>query len=237
MGRKKDLFLVLDTETSNDLDNPLVYDLGFAICDRYGKVYYQKSYVIEDTFLYDVPLMKTAYYAEKLPQYYNDISNGTMKIINIQRAKKIIQSLIKDYNIKAVCAYNASFDLRALNTTLRYYTKSQQRWFLPYGINVYCIWHMACQTLYKQAHFFKFVEQNDLFSNSGNIQTSAEIGYKYLTKNNQFAEKHRGLDDVKIELFIMAQCFRQKKKINKNINRGCWSIPTKEYKNRKALKK
>ena len=34
----KDYYLVLDVETANSTNDPLVYDLGFAVCDRKGKI-------------------------------------------------------------------------------------------------------------------------------------------------------------------------------------------------------
>ena len=39
IDRRISYFLVFDTETANSLDNPLMYDLGFAIVDKRGKVY------------------------------------------------------------------------------------------------------------------------------------------------------------------------------------------------------
>jgi hypothetical protein len=222
----KELFLVLDTETANDLDNPLVYDLGFAVCDRYGKIYMKKSFVIGDIFLHNAKIMQTAYYASKIPQYIEDIASGKMQIIDIVSAKRYVAKIIKKYNIKAVCAYNASFDVRSLNTTLRYVTKSKMRWFFPYGTEIRCIWNMACQVLYTQSNFYKFAEMNGFISKSRNFQTSAEIGYRYITKNETFTEEHRGLQDVEIEILIMAKCYAQKKHMEKNVNRRCWAIPT-----------
>ena len=35
---KEKYYVTLDTETTNDLDYPLVYDLGFAFHNRKGKV-------------------------------------------------------------------------------------------------------------------------------------------------------------------------------------------------------
>lgn len=226
----KELFLVLDTETANDLDNPMVYDLGFAICDRQGKIYMKKSFVISDIFLDNADIMKTAYYANKIPLYIDDITTGKTQIIDIVHAKRYIAKIMKKYNIKTVCMYNASFDVRSLNQTIRYITKSKMRWFFPYGTQVYCIWNMACQVLYTQKRFFKFAIQNNFVSKSGNFQTSAEIGYRYIMKNLDFSEEHRGLQDVEIEVLIMAKCYRQKKYMNKNIYRNCWNIPTKTYK-------
>ena len=37
MGIPKHFYLMVDTETCGDLENPYVYDLGMAIIDRKGK--------------------------------------------------------------------------------------------------------------------------------------------------------------------------------------------------------
>ena len=57
---KKKFYMVLDTETANGLDDPLVYDIGFAIIDKKGQVYLEKSFVIYDTFVLMKDLMQTA---------------------------------------------------------------------------------------------------------------------------------------------------------------------------------
>lgn len=221
----KDYYLVLDVETANSTDDPLVYDLGFAVCDRKGNIYEAESYVVSDIFYKETELMQTAYYHEKLPKYYEGIKEKAFKVINFYTAKKRIADLIEKYNIKAVCAYNASFDTKALNTTQRYLTNSKYRYFLPYGTEVYCIWHMACQVICTQKRYIKFCLDNGFVSESGNIKTSAETVFAYMTKNEKYEECHTGLQDVLIETQIMAKCFAQHKKMNKKINRLCWRIP------------
>lgn len=221
----KDYYLVLDVETANSTNDPLVYDLGFAVCDRKGNIYEAESYVVSDIFFKETELMQTAYYHEKLPKYYEGIKEKAFKVINFYTAKKRIADLIEKYNIKAVCAYNASFDTKALNTTQRYLTNSKYRYFLPYGTEVYCIWHMACQVICTQKRYIKFCLDNGFVSESGNIKTSAEVVFAYMTKNEKYEECHTGLQDVLIETQIMAKCFAQHKKMNKKINRLCWRIP------------
>lgn len=221
----KDYYLVLDVETANSTDDPLVYDLGFAVCDRKGNIYEAESYVVSDIFYKETELMQSAYYHEKLPKYYEGIKEKAFKVINFYTAKKRIADLIEKYNIKAVCAYNASFDTKALNTTQRYLTNSKYRYFLPYGTEVYCIWHMACQVICTQKRYIKFCLDNGFVSESGNIKTSAETVFAYMTKNEKYEECHTGLQDVLIETQIMAKCFAQHKKMNKKINRLCWHIP------------
>ena len=68
-------------------------------------------------------------------------------------AYKKIREVMKKSNINTVCAYNANFDRNALNTTLRYVTKSKMRWFFPFGTKFNCIWSMACDTIYQQKTF------------------------------------------------------------------------------------
>ena len=40
---QKEYFMVLDTETANSVEQPLPYDIGYAICDRQGNVEIARS--------------------------------------------------------------------------------------------------------------------------------------------------------------------------------------------------
>ena len=51
---------------------------------------------------------------------------------------------------------------------------------------------------------------------------------------SDFKEEHKGLEDVRIEVEIMAHCFRQHKKMNTNINTSCWRLVQKAYKEYKV---
>lgn len=224
---KKYFYMVLDVETANTTDDALVYDVGFAITDRKGNIYEKYSYIVRETFFDYADLMKSAYYAEKLPKYYKGIKNGDFCVKSLYAVRKQIADLIKKYNIHAVCAYNAFFDSTALNKTQRYMTKSKYRYFLPYGTQIFCIWHMACQVICTQKGYVKFCLDNGFVSPKGNIKTSAETVYAFLTRNEQFEEQHTGLQDVLIETEIMKECFKKHKKMKMNINRFCWRIPQK----------
>lgn len=222
---KKQYFLVLDVETANSTDDALVYDIGYAISDRAGHVYEADSFIVKDIFFGEREMMNSAYYAEKIPRYLDGIEANEFKVVSFSRAKQIIANALKKWDVEAVAAYNANFDYRALNTTERWLTKSKYRYFLPYGTKVFCIWHMACQMICTQTRYIKFCLDNNFVSASGNIKTSAETVYAYMTKNPEFDESHTGLQDVLIEVQIMAKCFAQHKRMNKNINRFCWKIP------------
>ena len=234
MSRRKEMFLVIDTETCNTVEQPLPYDIGYAICDRMGNIEIERSFVVAETFLDMKDTMKSAYFAEKIPQYWEDIKNGIREIKSIYKIRKQVAEDMKTYGVKKVGAYNMGFDKRALNNVMRYTTKSFCRWFFPFGTEFFCIWHLATQTLLQQKTFFKMAEKNNWFSEKGNLLTNAEVTYNYIKKMSDFKEEHKGLEDVRIEVEIMAHCFRQHKKMNTNINTSCWRLVQKAYKEYKV---
>ena len=232
IDRRRKYFMVLDIETANSTEQGLAYDIGFAVADRKGKIYESRSLMIAEMFYGENDLMQSAYYAEKLPQYWEQLLNGEREMVSILTAKRIVAKTMEEYGIEDVYAYNAHFDTSNLNWTIRYLTKSKYRWFFPYGTKYHCIWHMACQTILTQKSFLRFAIENELTSASGNISTSAETAYKYISRNVDFEESHTGLEDVEIETKILVKCYAQHKKMDTKINRRCWTIPQQK---RKAL--
>lgn len=132
MARRKEMYLVIDTETANSIEQPLPYDIGYAVCDRFGHIVLERSFVVAEIFLDHKEMMKSAYFAEKIPHYWEDIKNGTREIKSIFNIRKQIKEDMKKYRIKKVGAYNMAFDKRALNNVIRYCSKSLIRWFFPF---------------------------------------------------------------------------------------------------------
>ena len=226
----KKYFLVIDTETANDITQPLPYDIGYAICDRQGKIYKTKSFIVAEIFLAHKDLMQSCYFAEKVPKYWEDIKQGKRVIKSLWNIRKELHQDMKEYNITEVGAYNMGFDKRALNNDTRYCTNSFIRWFFPYGTEFFCIWNMACQVLLNRTSYIKFALENNLVSDKGNILTNAECCYQYLTNNANFKEEHTGLEDVLIEVYIMKKCFDTHKKLDRKIYSACWRIPQRKAK-------
>lgn len=227
IDKRKKYILMLDTETCNgimvngklDLTQSLVYDLGVAVIDKKGKVYETGSYVIAETFIDMAEVMKSAYYAEKIPQYWNDIRNGRRSLVTLFKANQAVKALIKKYNIKTVAAHNAGFDLRALNNTQRYITKSKYRYFMPYGIEWWDTLKMAQDIFTKKKMYRVYCEENGYMTKhkTPRVRLTAEILHRYLTGNNDFDESHTGLEDVMIEKDILAYLLRQHKKMRKTL--------------------
>lgn len=219
---KRKKFLVLDTETCNTVEQPIPYDIGWAICDKFGRIYEERSFIVSEVFCGMQDVMKSAYYADKIPQYWENIKNGTRQILPMWKIRQIMREDLRNYKIKKVGAYNMAFDKRALNNLVRWVSKSWCRWWFPFGVEFFCIWSMACDTLLNRTSYVKFALENGLISEANNVQTSAECAYKYIANKLDFVENHTGLEDVKIEVEIMAECYRQHKKMERAINPACW---------------
>ena len=222
--RRKDLYIVGDIETANFAEDALAYDVGLAIIDRKGNVYDRKSFIVSEIFVNEPDLMKSAYYAHKIPEYLAEIERGGREVATFYKVVALLKEWNAKYKPKAFLAYNAFFDMSGLNRTQRYITKSKYRYALPYGLQVQCIWHMACQTICSQKKYYDFCIKNGFVSKAGNISTSAETVYRFLTNNPVFQEEHKGLEDVEIEAKIFAECIKKHKKMNRKINRACWRL-------------
>lgn len=216
MDKRKNYYLVIDTETANGFDDPIVYDIGGAIVDKKGNVYETFSFVIYETFVGMKDLMQSAYYADKFPRYEEQIRNGERILVRYNTARRKVHELCKRYNVKAIMAHNMRFDYRATSRTLRYLTKSKYRFFFPYGVELWDTLKMAQDTICKQKSYKIWCEMNGYTTGNGRPKATAEILYRYLEGNNEFIESHTGLEDVLIEKEIFAHCVRQHKAMRKS---------------------
>lgn len=215
IDKRKNYYLTIDTETTNGFDDPIVYDIGGCIHDKKGNVMETFSFIIYETFCGMKDLMQSAYYAEKIPMYQEQINKGERKIVRFVTAKKHIKNLCDKYNVKAIIAHNMRFDYRATTRTQRYLTKSKYRFFLPYGIELWDTLKMAQDTICKQKTYIKWANKNGFTMNNGKVRATAEILYKYISGNIDFIEEHTGLADVLIEKEIFARCMAQHKPMRK----------------------
>lgn len=218
MISKTTVVSMLDTETTNDIDCPIVYDVGYQIFTLEDGLLCEKSFVNADVFL-DKDLMSSAYFADKIPFYWEDIKSEKRALKKWKNIKKEIQEDFKNFNVSIVCAHNARFDNKSLNTTQRYITSSKYRYFLPYDVEWWDTLKMAREILKNNDDYSEFCYENEYLTARGCRRYTAEVIYKWLTKNNDFVESHTGLEDVKIERAIFEYLIQQ----NPEINGKLWS--------------
>lgn len=217
MITKETVVMMLDTETTNDIDCPIVYDVGYHIFTLKDGVLCERSFVNADVFC-DAELMATAYFADKIPAYWNQIRCGERELRKWATIKRQLAVDCKKFGVEVICAHNALFDNRALNTTQRYETTSKFRYFLPFGLEWWDTLRMAREVLKNNESFGEFCYQNDYLTKRGQRRYTAEIIYRWLTGDNDFEESHTGLEDVKIETEILKYCLS----VNPEIDGRLW---------------
>ena len=97
-GTKKMNVIVLDTETTNSLDDPFTYDIGWAVIDlETEKVLKTESYAVAEVFL-DKELMASAYFIDKVPSYWEEIKSKDRKLARLFTIRKslIAKETFKD---------------------------------------------------------------------------------------------------------------------------------------------
>lgn len=145
LDKRRKYYLILDCETATlpyasnfggnekkaiSIAKPLIYDLGWTICDAKGKIYRRRSFLITEIF--SVPsVFNTAYYKEKRPQYLEKLKNGSISLRTWKEATEVLGRDLLE--VQAVGAYNAAFDFKkAIPFTEKYiealYSNDFQRW-------------------------------------------------------------------------------------------------------------
>ena len=166
MDRRISYKIVLDTETcpvDKDLkdvrpDNMWVYDCGWAVVDKRGKVYKTRSFINADIFLNEKELMKSAYYANKIPMYWEQIKSGERILTSFYNIRKALLEDIKEFEVTEVFAHNMRFDYGTLNNTQRWLSKSKYRYFFPFGIEICDTLRLARDVISKMPTYKRFCE-------------------------------------------------------------------------------
>ena len=213
MIETKQKIMMLDTETTNGIDDPIVYDVGFEVFDLTGRVFERGSFINQDVFK-DAELMASAYYAEKIPIYLDQIAKGESVLLPWCMIKWKIYDVCERHGIKIIAAHNARFDSKAVNYTQRYITSSQFRYFLKYDMEWWDTLKMAREVLKDDPEYKAFCKANGFMTSRNQCRFTAEVIYRFIYGDLSFEEAHRGLDDVKIEREIFRYCLAVKPDID-----------------------
>ena len=211
---------IFDVEAANcprldngklDTDNSQAYDLGGMVIDDDGNDYKRISLVNKDVFFGMRDAMKETYFANKIPDYMRSIWGKEKTVVDTWQMWRIVNDILKEYDIHTIIGHNVWFDINTLNATMRYQTKSRKRYFFPYDIKVVDTMKLAHNTICKDPEYIRFCEENNYMTNHPVPQPrkTAEVLWRFLSQDNNFEEEHTGLADVEIERRIFAECLRR----------------------------
>lgn len=75
------------------------------------------------------------------------------------------------------------------------------------------IWALACEYIMDSDEYRDFAWDEGWVTDSGKYyKTSAEVAYRFISRNREFVEAHTALDDAEIESEILASIIRKDKK-------------------------
>ena len=214
--------VIFDTETTS-LNKPFTYNIGYVIKNEQNETLLAKDFVVEQIW-HNLPLFSTAYYNEKRPLYVSAMKSR--KTI-MKKFGYICQEMIRDFSkfeVTCAYAYNSSFDEKVFNFNCDWFKCNN-----PFdNIPIYDIRGNVHNFLVNK-DFFKFCEDFEEFTDSGNYSTTAETLYRYLTNNVNWNEDHTALSDSLIEAEILFATidagahlntsYPTKRSIERNINR------------------
>lgn len=220
IDKRKKYYMVLDTETCpidrerQDVtpENMLVYDIGYAIVDKKGNVYRTGSYIISDVFFKEFySKMQSSYYAEKIPNYMQDIGENKRKVKSWSEISFILREAIQEFRVAAIVAHNARFDFGALKNTKEYLNQ--------YAMLPFMTWYdslkMARSVVAEMPTYKQFCYDNRYLTKTGKCKLTAEVLYRFIKNDITFIESHTALEDCIIEKEILAYCFKQRKKMSR----------------------
>ena len=210
---RKHLYILIDTETAGTIDRPTCYNIAWKVIDRMGNVYAEGNYINRDVFFGMADLMASAYYANKIPEYLEQIERGEIKVASWGEIVRAFRSTCELFNVKAVIAHNARFDYRSCSNTQR--LLSDFPYFFPKDVEIWDTLRMARDVLNQMPTYCKWCEENGFCKKNGEPRHTAEVIYRYITRDTDFVEEHKAMEDVNIECEIFWYLTRQHKKMHR----------------------
>jgi hypothetical protein len=195
----------MDTETT--MKNGLVFDFAFELFDKRGLTYESGSFLFKDVMSIEEP-----FYKEKIANYWVLASKKYVKPMTVRAVRRIVNNTLRKYTALGfqiiICAYNAQFDVTHMGMTSEELTGKK---FLDpdiKGIKFFDLWHGWCVGCPIEFGY------SAPMTPAGNLRTTAETVFRYLTDNPNFVERHVAFFDLQIEKIILMDILKRKKKMH-----------------------
>ena len=215
-------FMVLDVEGAS---NCRPYNIGYIIGDKYGNIYEKRSIAILPCIWENLQNSNsfTKHMTHKnIQEILNDIENNNNNnkycYSSVEKVKELILKDCLQYRINEIWSYTL-FDKSALK---RLFQDDFQ--VLEKSIAFYDIVPAIVHTSLLNKKYVKWCRKNGYVTEKGNIQTKAEIVYRYLTGKANFKEEHTALSDSEIEFEILLSAINSGKKIDRKEKRLSWKV-------------
>lgn len=199
---KKDYFLILDTETTQD---GLVADFGAVVVDKKGKIYKQCAVLIKDIYndqekhpLFHIhgdsgDLWSKLGLPKRYKRYNDMIDSGSRMLASVNAVNRWLENVKGTFD-PYMTAYNLAFDKGKCANTLIDLTMFKDKEF--------CLWYACVEKYAHSKKYRQFVLDNHFFIpptelRNMSYRTNAEIMTKFMRNEPDYPdEPHTALEDV-----------------------------------------
>lgn len=214
MSSKREKIIVLDVE---GYSTTRPYNVGYIVCDLYGNIYRKRSFALLPCIWENIRAMVNCRQAETMTkknveEILQDIEKPKhkrkYKPISPEKFTEIFTADIQNFKVKRLFAYNVNFDKGSIKRLIG------DKTFIDLNLTYCDIISGITTTKLMSKSYIEFCKSHGFMTEKGNVQTKAEVVYKYLTNNLDFEEEHTGLADVLIEYRILLTALKAHKKID-----------------------
>jgi hypothetical protein len=226
---KERRFLVADTESTGLGSKAFVFDFGYVISNRKGKIFQERNFLVTE-ILTNPKMMLGALYnkdwrammgGKLFAHYIPALHHNEIALIGWRDLMQILREDILTYNVDVFSAYNLPFDLGAMQKTHNHVTEKNLNFE---RLDLLCLWEFACVTVLRSRLYHDTAramgEENGWITPAGNVRTTAEKTYAFLSGQPNFIESHTALHDAQIETEILHRLLARKTPIPYNIVQG-----------------
>lgn len=202
-------YMVLDTETCTDARVP--YDVAWIVVDRRGNVVDRFNGLTGEVFNNPTMryILRNDSFAKRKASFYLDHRPAYAQIMPFEQIMNHTRVAISYYNATMV-AYNANFDKNVLNNYAQVLFDHK---FFEDNTPIWDLWTMALNIICDSKNYVQWCKNCNFITDKGNLKSSAESVYSYLTGNIDFEEEHTALADCEIEAQILQKVFQRKRKL------------------------
>jgi len=224
---KEKRFLVADVEACGLASRAFIFDFGYVISNRKGKIFCERNFLIQE-ILTNPSIMLAALYNKKwrammggklFSVYIPALNNSTMRLSKWREVIQVMRDDMATYGVDVFCAYNLKYDLGAMNLTHRKITEKK----LPAmdRLDLLCLWEFACITVCRTRLYHDTCRKHGpdagWITPANNVRTNAEKVYAFLSGDSDFIESHTALHDAQIETEILHRLLARKTSIPYNV--------------------
>ena len=218
---KSKIIMVLDTETVG-LEGH-IYDIGYVITNKRGDTLAEQNWLVEENFTNPKRMMGAFYAGKHFSHYSRMLQDQKIRLTPWAEIVATLRADLAEHGVTVIAAYNAGFDFRVLRQTHADLGGTDA--IVQSPVEILDLWQFACETKLQQKQYANIARACGWVSPAGNIKTGAEFAYRYVSGDHSFIEDHTALSDARIEVAIMAECFRQKKSVPYGvINASPWRL-------------